>query len=179
MLEELTTWDSGSHRSQPILSGYETQTFEALHVHPQTVIWETRVPFWLLHLTNKNLEIDSKGSLRTVLLELEGGKKPTTTKGKTNPWIISLGHSWEERNEENEKASPLEGKPMKAGRSSTGAVVEGGLQAGSFRETVRKYSVSGKAFRGINQYLKEKETLCSNGQAIVLRGPACFSLEPY
>lgn len=47
---------------------------------------------------------------------------------------------------------------MKAGRSSTGAVVEGGLQAGSFRETVRKYSVSGKAFRGIDQYLKEKET---------------------
>lgn len=68
---------------------------------------------------------------------------------------------------------------MKAGRSSTGAVVEGGLQAGSFRETVRKYSVSGKAFRGIDQYLKEKETLCLNGQAIVLRGPACFSLEPY
>lgn len=85
MLEELTAWDSGSHRSQPILSGYEAQTFEALHVHPQTVIWETRVPFWLLHLTNKNLEIDSKGSLRTVLLDLEGEKKPNNNKRQNKP----------------------------------------------------------------------------------------------
>lgn len=70
---------------------------------------------------------------------------------------------------------------MKAGRFGNGVVVEGGLQAGSFRGTVRKYSVSGRAFRGIDRYLKEKETLCSNGQAIVLydRRPACFSLEPY
>jgi hypothetical protein len=38
--------------------------------------------FGVLHLANENLETDSKGSLRTVLLEIEGDKNQQQKQNK-------------------------------------------------------------------------------------------------